>query len=86
MALFQAKLVNILIALVNALLMLFHVSDVKKAPDTLDLSNYELTFSDEFDGDTLDASKWRAHNGFGVRKGGYWSASQAAVENGYSID
>ena len=82
MALFQAKLVNILIALVNALLMLFHVSDVKKAPETLDLSNYELTFSDEFDGDTLDASKWRAHNGFGVRKGGYWSGGQASVEDG----
>ena len=82
MTLFQAKLVNLLIALVNALLLLFHVSDVKKAPETLDLSNYELTFSDEFDGDTLDAAIWRAHNGFGVRKGGYWSGGQATVEDG----
>ena len=82
MALFQAKLVNILIALVNALLLLFHVSDLKKAPETLDLSNYELTFSDEFDGDAPDAAKWRAHNGFGVRKGGYWSGGQATVEDG----
>ena len=82
MALFEAKLLNILIAFVNALLLLFHVSDIKKATNTIDLSNYELTFSDEFDGDALDSAKWRAHNGFGVRKGGYWSGGQASVEDG----
>ena len=82
MALFQAKMVNILIALVNALLLVFHVTNITKAKDTIDLSNYELTFSDEFDGDSLDAAKWRSHNNFGVRKGGYWSGRQASVEDG----
>ncbi len=82
MTTFPARFLNFMIAFVNVLLLLFHTSPVKKNADKIDLSGMTLTFSDEFDGDALDAAKWGAHNSYGVRKGGYWSASQAAVENG----
>ncbi len=82
MAVFSAKLVNIVIALVNALLLLFNVSAVNPGANRIDTDKLELTFADEFDGDSLDTGKWRAHNSFGVRKGGYWSGSQAKVEDG----
>ena len=55
---------------VNVILMIFNTSGVNKKPQTLDLSDHELTFADEFDGDSLDTSKWWQHDGGGVRKDG----------------
>ena len=79
---FPAKFLNFMIAFVNMLLLLFHTSAVKPTANQIDVSGMTLTFSDEFDGDALDASKWGAHGSYGMRKGGYWSPSQATVENG----
>ena len=82
MTTFPAKFLNFMIAFVNVFLLLFHTSAVKPNANKIDVSDMTLTFSDEFDGDALDESKWGAHNAFGVRKGGYWSREQATVEDG----
>ena len=85
MTVFPAKFLNFMIALVNAILLIFNTSNAAKKEVTLDLTGYELTFADEFDGDSLDMTKWRAHDGGGVRKGGYWSTDMARVEDGNLI-
>ena len=38
----------------------------------IDLNDFELTWSDEFDGDKLDRSKWGFSWWITDRKGGYW--------------
>lgn len=85
MNIFPAKILNFIIAFVNALLLIFNTSFAAKNNKQIDLTGYELTFSDEFDGDSLDTTKWRQHDGGGVRKGGYWDVSQARVESGNLI-
>ena len=85
MTVFPAKFLNFMIALVNAILLIFNTSNAAKKDVTLDLTGYELTFADEFDGESLDMTKWRAHDGGGVRKGGYWSTDMARVEDGNLI-
>lgn len=56
---------------------------VPKNPKKIDLSEFELVFEDNFNGDKLDESKWREHKYFnaetGKRKGGFWSPSQAMI-------
>ena len=85
MDVFHPKFLNFMIAFVNAFLILFHSSRADKNKETLDLTGYRLTFSDDFDGDALDTQKWDAHEFYGVRKGGYWSGGCARVENGNLI-
>ena len=52
----------------------------------INMSKFELTWADEFDGDNLDLSKWGAHcfnNGeTAVRRGGYWDLKLATVADG----
>ena len=48
----------------------------------LDLSKFELTWQDEFDGDTLDKSKWGNCWWETMRKGGYWHEDMVSVEDG----
>ena len=49
----------------------------------LDLdSRFELVWSDEFDGNTLDKSKWQYDWWEIVRKGGYWHEDMVKLENG----
>lgn len=79
---FLNKILNFLIAFVNAILLIFNVSPVDPGAAQIDLDCYEMVFEDEFNGDTLDAAKWRAHNGEGIRKGGYWCKDMASVEDG----
>lgn len=51
-----------------------------------DLSDYELTWSDEFDGSTLDYSKWGGHfferGQTAVRRGSYWNMDLCSVKDG----
>lgn len=56
--------------------------------NTVDLKGYELVFEDEFEGSSLDRSKWNdaqsvdtLHWG-AVRNGGYWHKDMISVENG----
>ena len=47
--------------------------------------DFELVWSDEFDGDALDASKWKGHYTSAeatVRRGSYWSTEMAVVKDG----
>ena len=85
MDVFQPWFLNFLIAFANAFLMVFHTSRANKHRETIDLTGYRLTFEDDFNGDRLDPEKWDAHEFYGVRKGGWWSGSQARVEDGNLI-
>ncbi|MDE6362187.1 MAG: hypothetical protein K2L53_04345, partial [Clostridia bacterium] len=57
----------------------------------IDLSRFTLTFEDNFDGDSLDRTKW--NYGFSVdegkvsapRKGGFWAQDGVLVEDGNLI-
>lgn len=51
----------------------------------VDMSRFELVFSDEFDGDSVDFDTWSTSAGEGVtavRKGGYWNTDMASVKDG----
>ena len=79
--LLRAKLENAAITFVNKLLIVFHQSEAKRTGEKINTDEMELTFEDHFDGDALDETVWRAHNFYGIRKGGWWSSSQQRVEN-----
>lgn len=54
--------------------------------EKLDLGRFELFWSEEFDGDRLDETKWSGHyvkdGQTKVRKGGYWNKELASVSDG----
>ena len=85
MELFIGQLENLLIAIVSAILLIFNTSPVNQNGEKVDTSTMTLTFEDNFDGDTLNSNIWRAHNSFGVRKGGFWSGEQVSVKDGNLI-
>ncbi|MBQ6163868.1 MAG: glycoside hydrolase family 16 protein [Clostridia bacterium] len=47
----------------------------------VDLTDYKLVFSDEFEGDSLDLDAWR-YNLHGAERGGFNGESQVAVKDG----
>ena len=49
---------------------------------TIDLSQFDLVWSDEFDGDELDMSKWSYEWWLTERKGGFWHEDMVSVEDG----
>ena len=52
----------------------------------VDMDKFELVWADEFDADSLDATKWRdrfVENGTTyMRKGGYWNTDMVCVKDG----
>ncbi len=48
----------------------------------IDLNDFTLVWSDEFDGDSLDMSKWSYEWWVTERKGGYWHQDMVSVEDG----
>ena len=50
----------------------------------MELENYALVFEDDFDGDTLDLSKWD-YRASGPRRCGFNAPSAVRVENGNLI-
>ena len=75
------RIANWLTALASAVLLIFHVTYVAKLEPTIDTSNMDLVFADEFDGDALNTSVWGSHYSEGIRKGGYWTMDQASVKD-----
>ena len=49
---------------------------------TINLDDFELVWSDEFDGDKLDKSKWTYNWWETERKGGYWHEDLVSVKDG----
>lgn len=60
--------------------LLFEVPQIPSG-QKIDLAAWDLVWADEFDGDTLDTTKWRPA-GDGMRRGGYWDANNAIVQDG----
>lgn len=73
------RLVNYLILPIHELIVMFRRPWEPKENE-VDLSRFELTFEDEFEGETLSDTWWSYSDG--VRKGGYWDREQAFLENG----
>lgn len=48
----------------------------------IDMSKFTLVWSDEFEGNSLDRSKWGFEWWVTMRKGGYWHEDMVSVENG----
>lgn len=55
----------------------------------VDMNKFELVWADEFDGDTVDSTKWGCHGdwaadstGSYVRKGGYWNREMCSITDG----
>lgn len=61
----------------------------KNSMNTIDLNQWKPVFTDDFDGDRLDAAKWKLRTDSGkdceVRRGGYWSKDQLIVRDGHLI-
>lgn len=53
-----------------------------KAKKQIDLSKFDLVWSDEFDGDALDTDKWAYEWWVTERKGGYWHEYMVDVKDG----
>lgn len=53
---------------------------------SVDLTGYELTFEDNFDGDSVNTTYWQyPYKEEGVRKGGYWVDDAVQVKDGNLI-
>lgn len=52
------------------------------AAKTINLDEFTLVWSDEFDGDKLDTSKWGFEWWVTMRKGGYWHEDMVSVKDG----
>lgn len=52
------------------------------APKKVDMTQFELVWSDEFDGDAIDADKWQIQRNTMMRRGGYWNTDLATVRDG----
>lgn len=48
----------------------------------INLDEWTLSWSDEFDGDSLDTTKWNNPYDNVARRGGFWDKDQVFVENG----
>lgn len=61
--------------------------DLGKLPteNKIDMSKFEIIWRDEFEGDSLDKSKWGPSWWITERKGGYWHEDMVRVEDGNLI-
>lgn len=76
------KIVAFFTAIFAFIASLFGVKPEPANPTDLDLSRFELVWSDEFDGDTIDGTKWEIQRKTSVKRGGYWNTDLAKVKDG----
>ncbi|MBR3596389.1 MAG: glycoside hydrolase family 16 protein [Clostridia bacterium] len=50
--------------------------------EKIDMSKFELVWADEFEGDSLDLTKWNPQGNSEVRRGGYWNKNMQEVKDG----
>ncbi len=79
-------LMAIIIAIASLFTALFYDVNIPYKSGGLDMSKYQLTWSDEFDGDELDFSKWDGHffnhGETVIRRGSYWNTDLCSVKDG----
>ena len=70
------KILSVIITLLSLLAVKVNQPTIPNPMKKVDLSNFTLTFEDEFEGE-LDRSVWSGHYTYGdkssVRKGSYWN-------------
>lgn len=78
------KIVSFFLGVLSFFLSLFDLPTYPHG-DRVDMSKFELVFSDEFDGDVLNTDVWNTSAGAGntsVRRGGYWNTDMATLQDG----
>lgn len=79
-----AKFTALLLAVMQMLCMLVFDTPVKPFGQEINYDEWELVWSDEFEGDFLNESNWTQHYPM-VRRGGYWDKSQTSMRDGSFI-
>lgn len=74
-------IITLLMTINTALPSLFGLG-TKPQGKTIDLDDFTLVWSDEFEGEKLDRSKWGFSWWTTMRKGGYWHEDMLSVEDG----
>lgn len=85
-------MIKSILKILIALLMLINPQlpnalDLGRIPkgETVDMSKFTLVWSDEFNGDSLDKTKWGSSWWITERKGGYWHEDMVSVKDGNLI-
>ncbi len=85
-------MIKSILKILIALLMLINPQlpnalDLGRIPkgETVDMSKFTLVWSDEFNGDSLDKTKWGSSWWVTERKGGYWHEDMVSVKDGNLI-
>lgn len=79
---FFKKIVAFFTAIFAFIASLFGVNPEPSKKTDLDLSKFELVWSDEFDGNSIDSTKWEIQRKTSVIRGGYWNTDLAQVKDG----
>lgn len=77
------KLYTVFFAVILAFLPIFNI--MLSVNPSIDLNEYNLVWNDEFEGDTLDASKWQnasLSDSASIRRGGWWDSSMVKISDG----
>lgn len=74
-------IVSVLMAISPSFPHLFGLPAIPKGQQ-VDLDKFELVWSDEFEGDKLDSTKWQYNWWERERKGGYWHEDMVDVKDG----
>lgn len=79
-------ILNFIMSLLMSVFTILQSLTASSLPKQLDLSEFELVWEDDFNGDALDTSVWSGHQLWNtdtvVRKGGYWNLDFATVSDG----
>lgn len=79
------KLVAMVVVISELLGALFFGYPQTPRGQAINLNEWELVWSDEFDGESLDISKWKSCYGNIPRRGGFWDDDQSFVQDGNLI-
>lgn len=75
--------INEIISFFMAIIAFFgSIFGVAPKDKNINLDNFDLVWSDEFDTNELDRTKWKTHDTTSLRKGGYWNGALQEVKDG----